>query len=181
MSSSINFKKMINKILLIIILIICFFITTFAVMKHLVVVEDNLFQTGSIKINLNDGNPIIEENELLFEPGMTLAKQFFVENQGTFDVYYKIYFDELQGDLIDVLNVTIKKDDDVIYNGTPSNLNKKNVDVVDEILGVNDKHVLDIIFHYPENANNSTQGDNISFIVNVDAIQVKNNPNRLFE
>ena len=43
----------------------------------------------TVKINLNNGQPIISEHEFLFEPGMTVKKDFFVENMSTDSVYYR--------------------------------------------------------------------------------------------
>lgn len=73
-------KKLTGSVFIIFLLTICLFITTFALMWATVSVESNLFHTGSVKINLNDGKPVIEEHELLFKPGMTVKKDFFIEN-----------------------------------------------------------------------------------------------------
>ena len=85
-------KKLTRGIITAIILAVCLCITTFALVWETVSVENNLFHTGTVKINLNDGKPVIEEHEFLFEPGMTVKKDFFIENQSTCDVYYKLYF-----------------------------------------------------------------------------------------
>lgn len=175
-----NKKTLIINITLVIGLILSFLVTTYALIKLATTVDDNLFQTGKMKINLNDGKTIIEENEFIFEPGMTVTKEFFIENQGTFDVYYKIYLDDVNGKLADVLNITIKKDDKVLCQGTANELNKNNVEVTDEILKANEKHVLSAVFHYPEDSGNSTQNSNITFTLGVDAVQAKNNPDKEF-
>lgn len=181
MNKTMGKKKLIRGCLLIVILITGFLVTTQALINLSVSVDDNLFQTGSLKINLNDGKTIIDENEFIFEPGMMVTKEFFVENQSTFAVYYKIYFKDVSGGLADVLNITIKKDDQVLYQGTASELNKEDVSVIDEILDSNKKHVLKAIFHYPKDVNNDTQDSSLIFKLGVDAVQAKNNPNKEFE
>ena len=99
----------------IVVLAVCLCITTFALVYSTVAVDNNLFQTGEIRVNLNDGKPVIEEDEFLFEPGMTVEKDFFLENQGTWDVYYKLYLDNVEGGLADVLDVAIRDGDTVLY------------------------------------------------------------------
>ena len=86
-------KKLTGGIITIIILVICLCITTFALVYTSVSVENNRFHTGEVKINLNDGKPVIREHEFRFEPGMTVVKSFFVENDSTWDVYYRLYLD----------------------------------------------------------------------------------------
>ena len=96
-------KRLTGGIITIIVLAVCLCITTFALVYASVSVENNLFHTGEVKINLNDGKPVIQEHEFLFEPGMTVVKDFFVENDSTWDVYYRLYLDNVTGGLSDVL------------------------------------------------------------------------------
>lgn len=67
-------KKLTGSILTVILLAVCLCISTFALIFSMVSVENNLFHTGTIDINLNDGKPIITADEFLFEPGMTVKK-----------------------------------------------------------------------------------------------------------
>lgn len=62
-------KKLAASVLTIVVLAVCLCVTTFALVYSTVTVENNLFQTGTVKINLNDGRPVIEEHEFLFVPG----------------------------------------------------------------------------------------------------------------
>lgn len=71
-------KKLTASIVTVIVLAICLCITTFALIWATVSVENNLFHTGIVKINLNDGKPVIEEHEFLFEPGMTVKKDYYL-------------------------------------------------------------------------------------------------------
>ena len=83
-------KKLTGSVITIVLLAVCLCITTFALVYSTVAVDNNLFRTGEIKIDLNGGKPVITEDEYLFEPGMTVEKPFYIENQGTWDVYYKL-------------------------------------------------------------------------------------------
>ena len=174
-------KKLTGSVVVIVALAVCLCITTFMLVYSTVEVKSNLFQTGTIQINLNDGQPVITEHECLFEPGMTVEKEFFIENQGTWDVYYKLYFENIKGGLADVLDVEIRDDDRVLFQGKMSDLTKEKVGAADDILRLNERRDLRISFHFPETAGNKAQGLYVSFDMSADAVQTKNNPNRLFE
>lgn len=174
-------KKLTASIAAIIILTLCLSITTYALVRETVSVENNIFQTGKVQINLNDGKPVIEEHEFLFEPGMTVEKPFYIQNQSTWAVYYKIYFDNVEGGLADVLEITILDGDKVLYEGTASTLTRQNVVAADDILLVGEKHDLTIRFHYPEDSTNTTQNWQLKFDLCADAVQEKNNPNKDFD
>ena len=173
-------KKLTGSIVTVILLAVCLCITTFALAYSTVAVNDNLFQTGEIKINLNDGKQVITEREYLFEPGMTVENPFFIENQGTWDVYYKLYFDNVEGGLADVLDVEIRDGNDVLFGGKISDLTKEQVGAADEILKLKERRELTVSFHFPGASGNNAQNLYLSFDLKADAVQTKNNPQRLF-
>ncbi len=174
-------KKLTASIAAIIILTLCLSITTYALVRETVSVENNIFQTGTVQINLNDGKPVIEEHEFLFEPGMTVKKDFFLENQSTWDVYYKIYFDNVKGGLATILEITIQDKDTILFSGTAAELSRANVGAADDVLRINERRELTVTFHYPEETGNSTQNQRLSFDMCADAVQTKNNPNKNFD
>lgn len=174
-------KKLTGGIITIIILALCLCLTTFALVWATVSVENNLFHTGSVEINLNDGKPVIHENEFIFEPGMTVQKDFFIENNSTWSVYYKIYFDNVSGGLGDVLLVTVKDGEKTLYTGTANELTRQKVTAADDILEMKEKKTLTVVFYYPEDKGNDTQNLDLTFTICADATQTKNNPNRLFD
>ena len=178
--NSMTSKKLTASVVTVVVLAICLCITTFALVWATVSVENNLFHTGIVKINLNNGKPVIEEHEFLFEPGMTVKKDFFVENQSTWDVYYKLYFTNVEGGLADVLEITVKDGDRILYQGKASNLTKENVGAADDVLKLNERRNLTVYFHFPEEAGNNTQNLVLTFSMSADAVQTKNNPNKLF-
>ncbi|MBM6919828.1 hypothetical protein H6A12_01445 [Phocea massiliensis] len=180
MSETKTVKKLTGGIIAIIVLVVCLCITTFALVYASVSVENNLFRTGEIKINLNDGKPVIREHEFLFEPGMTVVKNFFIENDSTWDVYYRLYLDNVSGELSRVLTVTIKDGDKTLYSGTANELTKQNVIAADDTLKIGQRRNLTVVFHYPETAGNDTQSLDLTFTLCAEATQTKNNPNKLF-
>ena len=180
MSNNRTFKKLTAGITAIIVLSVCLCITTFALAYTVVSVEGNVFTTGKIDINLNDSKPVISEHEFLFEPGATVEKAFFIENNSSYSVYYRLYFENVSGYLADVLQITIRDGERILYSGTASQLSKNNVLAADEALKRGERRDLTIAFHFPKSVGNSAQGGSLSFEICAEAVQTKNNPNRLF-
>ncbi|GFI55439.1 hypothetical protein IMSAG013_00483 [Clostridiales bacterium] len=180
-NNSTTSKKLTASVTAVVVLAVCLCITTFALVWATVSVEGNLFHTGTVKINLNDGRPVVEEHEFLFEPGMTVKKDFFIENQSTWDVYYKLYFADVEGGLANVLEITVKDGDKVLYSGKAANLTKENVGAADDVLKLNERRNLTVYFHFPEGVGNNTQNLVLTFSMKADAVQTKNNPNRVFD
>lgn len=174
-------KRLGAGIVTIILLSVCLAVTSFALVYATLIVENNLFRTGAVSINLNNGKPVIEEHEYLFEPGMTVEKPFFIENHSTWDVYYKLYFENVEGGLADILTAEIRYGDKVLFSGQVSELTRANVGAADDILGLGERRELIISFHYPEDAGNAGQGQSLSFDFSADAVQTKNNPDRAFD
>lgn len=174
-------KKLTTSVAAIVILAVCLCITTFALVYSTVAVESNLFQTGTIQINLNDGKPVINEYEYLFEPGMTVEKEFFIENKSTWDVYYKLYFEDIEGGLADVLEVSVRDGERILFSGKLEDLTKDKVGAADDILKLNERRNLTVSFHFPEEAGNAAQRLYLTFTMGADAVQTKNNPNKLFD
>lgn len=174
-------KRLTGGIIAIVALAVCLCITTFALVYASVSVENNLFHTGKVKINLNDGKPVIREHEFIFEPGMTVKKDFFIENDSTWDVYYRIYLENVSGGLADVLEITVKDGDRALYSGTASELTQQNATAADDTLKIGQKRNLTVYFHFPEDKGNETQNLDLTFTMCAEATQTKNNPNRLFD
>ena len=112
---------------------------------------------------------------------MTVVKDFFIENDSTWDVYYRLYLDNVSGGLADVLTVTIKDGDKVLYSGTANEQTRQNVVAADDTLKIGQRRNLTVVFHYPENSGNDTQILDLTFTLCAEATQTKNNPNKLFE
>ncbi len=173
-------KRLKRSIAIIVLLSLCLGITTFALIYSMVSVDNNLFQTGTVQINLNDGKPVIEEHEFIFEPGMTVVKDFFVENESSCDIYYKLYFQNVEGGLADVLEIKIMDGEKILYEGKPSEITQESVLAADDILKLHETRELQLYFHFPEEAGNEAQNLYLSFDLAADAVQTKNNVNKEF-
>ncbi len=174
-----NKKLQINVVTLIIICVaLC--ITSFAIASTIIrhEVQDNYFKTGSIDIDLNGGNPIISEGKWLFEPGMTVKEKFYIENKGTWEVFYKLYFSKVEGKLGEALKIKIYKEKSphtILLQGTISELiNADELSIVSN-LEVGEKQDLIAEFYFPPDKGNEYQGETLEFDIDALAVQAKNN------
>ena len=171
-------RKLIAAIVMALALALGLCVTTFALMNPAVSVQDNQFQMGTVKLNLNDDKPIIQAH--LFEPGVTQQKTFFVKNEGTAQVYCKLYLENVQGDLADILQMTLSEGGQVLYQGKPADFTQDNAVFTSQPLDAGSRRELTVTFSYPKGAGNEGKGASLSFDVTVRGVQTKNNPDRLF-
>lgn len=171
-------RKLAGQLGIIAVLVVCLCVTTFALAYPSVTVGGNVFQMGKVQINLNDGESILQADH--FEPGATALGTFFVENQSSIPVHCRLYLENVSGDLAQVLDMTLKCGDEILYSGTPEAFTKEHAAVLETALAVKEKREFLIMVHYPESAGNTQKGTSLSFDITVDAVQTKNNPDKLF-
>ena len=111
---------------------------------------------------------------------MTVEKEFFVQNNSTVDVYYKLYFENVEGELAEFLEITVKDADNELFSGKAADFVKDKAKADEAVLGAAEKRVLTISFHMPDDVENDAMGKALSFTMGASAVQAKNNPDRLF-
>lgn len=116
-------------------------------------------------LNVNDGNPIIQKHEQLFQPGVTVQKDFFVENTGTSTIFYQLYLADISGGLADILIVTIRDGDQILYCGTAHELTLENTAVAAQALTSGQRKDLIACFYLPEQCPPDLQNASLSFIL----------------
>lgn len=175
-------KRLIRSVIVLAVLCCCLAVTSFALAYQVAKLENNSFQTGGIGIDLNGGQPVITEDEFLFEPGMTVEKPFYIKNNGTWAVYYKLYFSQVSGSLGDVLDVTILDEDaNILLTGKLSELTQETIPAMESTLESGQRQDLTIRFHFPKDSGNTMQGEGLTFELSAVGVQTKNNPGKEFE
>lgn len=183
-------SRLTGGIIAVIVLAVCLVVTTVALAYSIVSVRDNTFATGGVRINLNDGEPVIRPDEFLFEPGMTVKKAFSVKNKSTCEVYYRVYMSNVGGSLADVLQVSILEGNyetrqdlangKVLFRGTPSQLKRDFVKAADSELKIGAQQDLTLVIYFPEHIGNEAQNGELRFSLCAEATQVRNNLEREF-
>lgn len=167
-------------IALVILLILGLGITSFALIWQKVTVEDNLFVTGTVSISLNDEQPVFQE-DILFEPGMVIKKDFTLRSDSTCDVHYRLYFTNVDGEFAKAIQVEVLDGEAVLFAGTLADMNGEKSEGADGILREGEERIMTIVFRVPEDCGNGMQGHTVLFDLNADAVQAVNNPDGLFE
>ncbi len=173
--------RMIASIVVIVILAACLCITSFVLIQATISSRGNIFSTGQVKINLNGGKTIICEDELLFESGTKVEKDFYIENQSSCGVWYRLYFDNVKGNLGEVLEVQIQDEDTILSSGKMFELTRDKVSAFNQPLESGEKKDLTISFLLPEDAGNEVKNQVLIFDFGADAVQTRNNPDKKFE
>lgn len=168
-------KKLQINVITLILLCLGLCITSFAMaMTISYSIRDNYFQTGIIKVNLNDGKAIMDERDPLFEPGMTIQKPFFIKNESSEAIYYKLNFTGVSGGLSEAIIVTILDSSlNELVSGTIAEFENEK-----ELIGSlskNEKQNLIAQFHFPESKGNEYKDKSVQFKMSAIAVQTKNN------
>ena len=95
-------KKALGSALAVLVLAAMLALTTWAALLAMAKSEKNTFLTGTVAIELNGGKTIFSGADLAnIEPGHAAVREFTVKNTGTEDVYYRLYLENITGDLAD--------------------------------------------------------------------------------
>lgn len=142
--------------------------------------KGNIFSTGEVKINLNGGETIIREDEFLFQSGTEVKKDFYIENLSSCEVWYRLFFDHIEGNLGEYLDVSILDGDTVLSRGKMLDLTRDKVNAYDSPLESGEKKNLTISFQLPEDIGNEAMNQYLIFDFGAEAVQTRNNPDKKF-
>ena len=173
-------KKLTFMIVTVVLLSLGLAITSFALASSIVSIRNNRFSMSmGVELTVNDGNPVVDVTNMVYEPGGTYTSELPIANLGTFDVWYRVYLTGVTGELQDDIIVTIKEaDGTVLCKGTMSELSSDKVAV--SSLAAGEKKTLTIEFYFSSEAGNAAQGQSVSFNITANATQKQNNPNKDF-
>ena len=173
-------KKLMFMIVTVILLICGLTVTSFALVSSIVSIRNNRFTMSmGVELTVNDGKPVVDVTDMVYEPGGTYVSEFPIANLGTFDVWYRVYLTGVTGELQDDIIVTIKeKDGTVLCKGMMNQLTADKV--MTGSLAAGESKTLTIEFYFSPDADNSAQGQTVSFNITADATQKQNNPDKDF-
>lgn len=174
-------KKAVSSLIAIAVLFVMLVLTTYALVSSFVSVDHNLFQTGTVKIELNGGKTVFDGSDMNIEPGHTLVRDFTVENKGSAEVYVRLYLENVQGALQEVLTFSVYDGDKLLFTGKAKDFSKNTPCISETPLAVGETRTLTAVVKMDESAGNAYQTAGITFDITAEAVQAKNNPDRLFE
>ena len=156
-------------------------LTTLALVTSFVRKEDNLFETGQVKIELNGGQTIFNGEDMNLEPGRAAVRPFTVENVGNADAYVRLYLENVEGSLENALTFAIYEGEEQLYSGKASELTKENPCIDKRALAAGEIRTLTAVVTMEEEAGNAYEDGGLTFDMTADAVQVRNNPDIAFE
>ena len=173
-------KKLTMMIVTVVLLSIGLTVTSLALASSIAQIQNNRFSMSmGVELTINDGKPVVDVTDMVYEPGGTYVSEFPIANLGTFDVWYRVFFTDVNGALKDYITVTIKEaDGTVLCKGTMSELSSDKVAV--SSLAAGEEKTLTIEFYFFSEAGNAAQGQSVSFNITSNATQKQNNPNKDF-
>ena len=170
-------KRKLNIMIVTVILLVCgLAVSSFALASSIVSLRNNRFAMSmGVELNVNDGKPVLDVKDVIYEPGGTYRSEFSIANLGSFDVWYRVYLTDVEGALKDDITVTVKeKDGTVLCNGTMNDLSSDKVAV--SSLAAGEEKILYIEFYFSSDADNSAQGQTVTFNITATATQKQHNP-----
>lgn len=173
-------RRLMTSIVTVVVLAACLCITSFTLIHATLSTKGNIFSTAEVRINLNGGETIIREDEFLFQTGMNIAKDFYIENLGTCGVWYRLFFEHVEGGLGEYLEVKIFDGNTTLVSGKMSELTRDKVNAFDQPLESGEKKDLTISFQLPEDVGNEAMDQYLIFDFGAEAVQTRNNPNKEF-
>lgn len=170
-------KIMVMTVILLSLGLVC---TSYALASSIVKIRSNRFTMSmGVELELNNGKSAIDMSDVVFEPGGTYVSEFPISNLSEFDVWYRISFTNVSGELKDYVTVKVTEEDGtVLCNGLISKLSADKVMV--SSLAAGEEKNLKIEFYFSKDAGDIHQGKTVAFNIKADATQKQNNNDKDF-
>lgn len=188
-------RRWLSSALLTFLLTLGLIVTSVAITISSVEVRENVFTTGTVKLDLNGGAAVVDmtnpdaehTNESKFsEPGFRIKRDFYLKNIGSAAAYYKLYAgykdtpeNNALANALDV-EITYKDTGVLLFSGKLSALNLSSAPVADSSLDAGDTVWFTAVFRFSKDAGNDLQNKMLSFDLYARGTQVKNNPGKNF-
>ena len=167
--------------ILVVLLFLMWAFSTWAVLSSFISQNGNVFETARVKIVLNEGVRIFDEKDFQMEPGATMVKPITIRNESTVPVYYRLYFENIDGALQEALHFKIYDGDELVYSTKMKNFTVDAPFICGKSLEVGEVKELTAHVTMDPVTGNYYQNAGVTFDVVAQATQVKNNPNMEFE
>lgn len=190
-------RRWLGSALLTILLTLGLIVTSVAITISSVEVRENIFTTGTVRLDLNGGVAVVDmtktnqntehANESKFsEPGFRIKRDFYLKNIGSAAAYYKLYAgyedtpeNNALANALDV-EITYKDTGVLLFSGKLSALDLSSAPVADSSLDAGDTVWFTAVFRFSKDAGNDLQNKMLSFDLYARGTQVKNNPGKEF-
>lgn len=134
-----------------------------------------VISTAGVSINMNDGAPILSQNE--YDDWNGVAETFFIQNDSTVvPVYARLYLNHVSGSLADSATVSVYDGDTNLGAVWNKGAGGRLFAEIPNALGIGQRMDLTVIFSVESGAHGEMQ-----FELACDVVQTRNNPERIYD
>ena len=126
------------------------------------------------QIEINDVEFKFDNPESAFQPGEREAKSLRVKNTSKEAVFYQIYFDNMEGNLKDVILFYIYQEDQLLHSIVASDFTSSNAFVFPTLVQPGETTVYNLEYKISEDAGNEYQNQNFIFDIVIKSIKNEN-------
>lgn len=175
-------KKIGMNMAILVMLFLLLAVSTYALFSPVLIIKDNIFTTASApKVTINDGKKVFNEKDLSFGPGERIMKPMKIKNQSDMELHYRVYLENVKGPLEDVLIFNIYFNDQLKHSVKLSDFGKSNAYISHIPLKAGEERTYFVEAVFPVGYNNQHSNQYVYFDFVVNAVQAKNNPDKLFD
>lgn len=173
-------KRLVFLVVTVVLLVASLAVTSFALADSVVAIRNNRFTMNpGVTFEVNKGDPVVDVTDIIYEPGGRYQSKIPIANNATFDVWYRVYFTDVEGGLKDDITVTVKEENGkILCQGLMYELDSDSVSV--STLAAGEEKTLYIEFYFSSDAGNDAQGQEVSFNITANATQKQNNAQKDF-
>lgn len=165
----------------IILLSVMLLITTYALFSNVASVNNNTFSAQGVSIEINNGERLFNEENLLLQPGKSCEKIFTVKNTGSADAYFQLFLENVAGNIVDAVNFEIcTSSNEIVYKNNAHDFTKANPYIHNVAIKAGQEIQLKMVVGMADGAGNTYQDSSIVFDVVAQSIQAKNNDSKVF-
>lgn len=156
-------------------------VTTYALVYSMVALDGSFFDNAYVALDLNQGKPVFSVRDTKLAPGGSFSKPFTITNRGTADVWYRIYMENVKGTLAQAIDCEIYEDGELVFSGRLADMTRHGAYVSAQGLAVGETTILTAVLKMPGSTTNDYNGGWVTFDLAADGVQLRNNPEKLFE
>ncbi len=169
-------KKLARSIALVFLLVVTFAIVTYAVLRATTRVSDHFVQTGEISITFDTETQIFDGVDYNLEPGASVVQTLSVKNVGTGALYFRLYFENVEGIVSDQLTFNFYDEDGALVKSVSAKeFTSDNYLESTVALEVGETVEYEVIVTMGKSAGNTYQDQSLTFDIVALAVQSKNN------
>lgn len=134
---------------------------------------------NKVKLNFNDGK-VMFNGSIEIQPGAELETQVYIENVGSLSAFYKIYLEDIDGELKEEVSFNVSSGGETLFDGKMTELNAENPIISKEAIKSGEKVYFTVKAKMSSSATNEYTNSQVTFNCRVDAVKAENNPSAKF-